>query len=239
MDRQTANGRKPRLAVIGTGRMGAALARQLAAVGYEVRVGSRDPERGRSKAEEIGAAYGGTNRTAAANADAVVLAVPWEAVPATLAELGDLDGVVLVDVTNPFKEGANDEQHDLPGSSGAEQIQALVPAARVVKAWNHIYSAVIRRSPDFGGTPATVFVAGDDPAAKTLVETLVGDLGYEPADAGPLASSRYLEPLAALMTALDRGSGEYVHALRLLRRERRRRAGEQPGARKALPSRAS
>jgi 8-hydroxy-5-deazaflavin:NADPH oxidoreductase len=222
-----AHAKRVRIAVIGTGRMGSALASQLAAAGHEVRLGSRDRERGRQKAEEIGAAFGGTSRAAAANAEVVVLAVPWTAVFETLGLLGDLDGTVLVDVTNPFKEGSSSEQHDLLGSSGAEQIQAFVPDARVVKAWNHIYSAVIRRSPDFGGIAATVFVAADDPHAKELVATLVKDIGYDPADAGLLASARYLEPLAGFMTTLDRlAGGEFLHALKLLRRARRTRPSE-------------
>ena len=206
--------------------MGSALALQLAAAGHEVRLGSRDRERGRLKAEEIGAAFGGTWRAAAANAEVVILAVPWEAVFGTLDALGDLDGAVLVDITNPFKEDGSGEQHDLPGWSGAERIQAFVPGTPVVKAWNHIYSAVIRRSPDFDGVAATVFVAGDDPRARELVSTLVRDIGYDAADAGPLATARYLEPLAALMTTLDRqAGGEFVHALKLLRRGRRPRTG--------------
>ncbi len=227
----TTPAKRIRAAVIGTGRMGSALALQLAAAGHEVRVGSRDRERGQAKAAELGAAFGGTCRAAAANAEVVVLAVPWGAVFETLGLLGDLEGTVLVDITNPFKEGGSFEQYDLRGSSGAEQIQAFAPEARVVKAWNHIYSAVIRRSPDFGGVAATVFVAGDDAEAKALVSGLVRDLGYDPADAGPLASSRYLEPLAGLMTTLDRLSGgELVHGLRLLRRARRVTAPAAVGA---------
>ncbi len=98
-------------------------------------------------------------------------------------------------------------------------IQALAPEARVVKAWNYMYSGVLRRSPDFDGTTPTVLIAGDDHQAKRTVAGLVFDIGYEPADAGPLSSARYLEPLAPLMTTLDRNSGgETVHALKLLRR---------------------
>lgn len=219
-----------RVAVIGTGRMGAALAGRLAATDHEVRLGSRDRERGRQRAVEVGAAFGGTCRAAAANAEVVILAVPWSAVSETLELLGDLDGTVLVDVTNPLMDAGSSE-HDLLGSSGAEQIQAAVPRARVVKAWNHIYAAVVRRSVDFGGVAATVFIAGDDPEAKELVAALVSAIGYDPADAGPLASARYLEPLAGLMTTLDRlGGGTYLHALKLLRRERRPRS-DQAGAR--------
>jgi predicted dinucleotide-binding enzyme len=176
-------------------------------------------------AEEMGACFGGSYCEAAHEADAILLAVPWAAVPETLNLLGDFEDAILIDITNPFKAGSNTEQLDLPGVSGAETIQALAPEARVVKAWNHVYSGVLRRSPDFDGTTPTVFVAGDDPAAKKAVAGLIFDIGYEPADAGPLSSSRYLEPLAALMTTLDRTSrGETVHALKLLRRPRVRAA---------------
>jgi NADPH-dependent F420 reductase len=215
-----------RVAVIGTGRMGTGLARRLAAAGNEVRVGSRDRERGRAKAEEVGAAFGGTCTAAASNAEVVVLAVPWTAVHETLVALGDVEGTVLVDVTNPFRE--KDADGPCTCESGAEQIQGFAPGARVVKGWNHVDSTLLRRSPGFGGVRATVFVAGDDPAAKEVVARLVRDSGYEPADAGPLASARYLEPLAGLMTTLDRlADGQLLHGLKLLTRERR------PGARAA------
>lgn len=217
--------------------MGLALGRQLAAAGHDVLVGSRDPERAREKAEAIHACFGGSYGAAAAGAEAVILAVPWQAVPQTLDVLGDLAGTILIDVTNPFKEGGADEQHEYAGSSGAELIQEMEPQARVVKAWNHVYSAILRRPPDFGGTIATVFVAGDDSEAKEVVMGLISDIGWEPADAGPLSSARYLEPLAALMTSLDRNSGgEVLHALKLLRGERVRAGGSDRDRSRALAS---
>jgi len=213
-----------RIAVIGTGRMGTALARQFAAAGHEVRVGSRDPARGAEKAQAVGADFGGTYFTAAANVDVLVLAVPFHAVLHSLAQVGDVAGVVLIDPTNPLWD-----ENAEPDRSCAEQIQAFVPEARVVKAWNHLYSAVVRRSAEFDGVAATLFIAGDDPEAKELVERLATDIGYDPVDAGPITSARYLEPLAALMTTLDRqAGGEYLHALKLLRRQRRRTAEPMP-----------
>jgi predicted dinucleotide-binding enzyme len=208
-----------RIAVIGTGRMGTALGARLVRAGHEVRVGSRVPDRGWATALEIHARFGGGQAEAAASAEAIVLAVPWSATWETLIVLGELSGVILIDVTNPFVAGSSKEQIQFPGSSGAEQLQLLVPEAYVVKAWNTLYSEVLRRSPDFAATVPTVFVAGDDPRARQVVAGLVQDIGYEAADAGPLAASRYLEPLAALMTSLDRASsGRTEHALKLLER---------------------
>jgi predicted dinucleotide-binding enzyme len=221
-----------RIAVIGTGKMGSALGAQLVHAGHQVRVGSRDAERGWRRANELHASFGGGYRDAVEGAEAVVLAVPWSAAWETLIVLGDLDGRILIDVTNPFVAGSSREQIQFPGSSGAEQLQALAPEARVVKAWNSLYSEIVRRSPDFGATPATVFVAGDDPDARKAVAGLVQDLGYEAADAGPLSAARYLEPLAGLMTSLDRASGGRTeHALKLLERPavRRRRAQTASG----------
>ncbi len=205
-----------RIAVIGTGKMGTALGAGLAAAGHEVRVGSRDPDRGRDTAAAIGASSGGTYLDVAAGAEAILLAVPWAAAPDALDQIGGrLDGAILIDVTNPSVKGDGPRLVD----SGAEEIAAYAPGARVVKAWNTLYSEVIRRGADFDGNPATVFVAGDDPEAKEAVCELVRDLGYEAADAGPLSSSRYLEPLASLMTALDRLTrGRVEHGLKVLRR---------------------
>ena len=144
-----------RIAVIGTGKMGSALGAQLVRAGHEVRVGSRDAERGWRRALEIHAAFGGGYRDAVEGSDAVLLAVPWAAAWETLIVLGDLDGRILIDVTNPFLAGSSKEQIQFPGSSGAEQLQALAPDARVVKAWNTLYSETIRRSPRFDGARPT------------------------------------------------------------------------------------
>ena len=201
--------------------MGLALARRLVAAGHDVRVGSRDPERGCERAAKVGAAFGGSCAAAAVDAEAIILAVPWHSVPRTLDTLGDLENVILVDTTNPFVEGSATDLCELPGPSGAELIQEMARDARVVKAWNHLYAGLLRRSVDIDGSKPTIFIAGDDSEAKELVAGLVFDTGYEPADAGELSSARYLEPLAALMTTLDRNSGgDAIHALKLLRRER-------------------
>ena len=90
-----------KVAVIGTGNMGTGLGRQFAAGGHEVIVGSRDPERAKAKAEEIGASGHGTYADAVAEADALLLAVNWWTIDDAISQLGDVDGKIVIDCTNP------------------------------------------------------------------------------------------------------------------------------------------
>lgn len=204
-----------RVAVIGAGRMGGGFARALAPK-HDVTIGSRDPERGVLLAKELGGAGGGDYASAAADAEVVFLTVPWTSVDETLAELGDLSGKVLVDITNPYVDGRRQHRE---GTSNAEEIQAKVPAARVVKGWNTIFAQIVNLSPDFGGQTASVFLAGDDDEAKALVAKLARDMNFDPVDCGPLVNSRDLERLLGMFGTLGHSFERGKWALRVLRRE--------------------
>ena len=158
--------------VIGAGNMGSAFVKQLTSAGHQVRVTARDI----SKAKEVAAAH--TNATAVAaagaadGADVVILATPYPNAVEALKEIGGLDGKVIVDITNPLTD-------DYMGltvghtTSAAEDIARAVPQATVVKAFNTLFAQVLAEGADFGdGRKATVFVAGDDDAAKRTVESL-------------------------------------------------------------------
>jgi NADPH-dependent F420 reductase len=188
-----------KVAILGTGAVGSALGQRLAAKGHDVVFGSRAPQSGRVQEllTRCGAsARAGSPREAVTDAEVVVLALPWQAVPAVLAGVGPLDGRVLIDCTNPLRA-------DLSGieighvSSAAEQIAEWAPQAKVVKAFNTA-SVKAMLDPVFGGSKATMFYCGDDSQAKEIVGQLIADVGFEPVDAGPLSVSRYLEPLAML-----------------------------------------
>jgi predicted dinucleotide-binding enzyme len=138
-------------------------------------------------------------------AEVVLLASPWEAVPEALRAAGPLAGVVLIDATNPFGPGFT-MQAGPRGESGGEQVQALVPRARVVKAFNSTGFANMA-DPLYEGASTVMPYAGDDASAKATVRRLVADLGFDPVDAGPLARSRQLEHLAMLWIALAMGIG--------------------------------
>lgn len=197
-----------RIAIIGAGRVGRGLGRRLVPA-HEVVIGSRDPERARAIGEEICAAGAGTYRDAAEGADVVVFSVPWWGVEEALAELGPLDGQIVVDTTNPFTDDSYTEMVEFLGTSAAEEIQKRKPAARVVKGWNTVHAQVIDSSPDFNGVPATVFLCSEDPEATEVVARLARQIGYGPVDCGPLSSARYIEPMAGLKVRLsyDLGMG--------------------------------
>jgi predicted dinucleotide-binding enzyme len=203
-----------KIGVIGAGKMGGGFAKALAPK-HEVAIGSREPERGSMLAKEIGAARGGSYADAAADAEVVFLTVPWTAADQTLAELGDLAGKVLVDVTNPFV-GGKLQLHE--SSSNAEEIQRKVPKARVVKGWNTIFAPVVNSSPVFDGQAASVFLASDDDGAKEIVAGLARDMGFDPMDAGTLTGARDLEGLMEHIGTLGHTFEYGSWALRVLRR---------------------
>jgi 8-hydroxy-5-deazaflavin:NADPH oxidoreductase len=181
-----------RIAVIGPGRIGGNAARLLARAGHELTLAfSRDEERLRALAEEIGA-------TATAPADAVrdaevvILSVPWRLVDEALAQTGPLDGKVVVDTTNQYGAGGLEELPE--GQTAAQLNQQRMPGARLVKTFNTLTSAFQASE---AGRPAeqrvVLFLSGDDAEAKEMVAGLIRDAGFEPADVGGLADASVME----------------------------------------------
>jgi NADPH-dependent F420 reductase len=196
-----------RIAVVGAGAMGVALARGWAAAGHAVAIGSRNVERARSIADRVGTASGADYAGATAAADVVLLTVPWQAVRGIVPDL-DLAGKVLIDATNPYLDDTFDGGEGTwslreafpPGESGASVIQALVPRARVVKAFNHIWARAAEHG--FAETRPAVFVCGADPEARSVVAGLAAEIGYDPHDVGGLEHACWLEALTPLVVAL-------------------------------------
>jgi NADPH-dependent F420 reductase len=184
-----------RIAIIGTGEVGSALGQSFARAGHEIIYGSREPQR--PELAELVARSGADASiagpaAAAAQADIVVLAVPWYAVEATTRSLGDLAGKVVIDPSNPRSEGPNGRDYAYPEGSNAERIQAIAPQARVVKAFNTL-GADKMADPASAGGPVTIPLVGDDTAAKAEVASLIREIGLESADLGPLRYARIIE----------------------------------------------
>jgi NADPH-dependent F420 reductase len=189
------------LAIIGSGNVGKALAGSFTRAGHTVTLSASDPDNARAAAEQTGARAAESNQSAVKSAEVVVLAVPYPAVDAVLAEAGEaLAGKVLIDTTNRVDPA--DPGSVLDGTSAAEQIQTRVPAAQVVKAFNTALAAR-QADPVVDGVALDDYLAGDDDQAKQTVAELVSSIGFRPIDAGPLVMARALEALALLNITLQ------------------------------------
>ncbi|SKC74323.1 NADPH-dependent F420 reductase [Paraburkholderia hospita] len=186
-----------KVAVIGTGNIGAAYVHAFNEAGFEVVVGHREPAKAAKLANEVGARVEGGGIAAAFKlADVVLLALPYPVIAEVLAGMGDLTGKTLIDVSNPVSADFKDLVIGLT-SSAAEEIQAAAPAAHVVKAFNTLFAELVpARARE--GRKLQAFVAGDNIAANAQVRDLAQALGFSPVDAGPLRNSRFLEPVGMM-----------------------------------------
>jgi predicted dinucleotide-binding enzyme len=189
-----------RVAIIGAGNVGRSLAGSIVAGGHSVTISSSDPADASAVAAATGANAATTNLEAVTGADVVILAVPVATVIEIAKSLGSaLDGKAVVDVTNrPTPDPAGTPQP----LSIAEELQAAIPNARVVKAFNTLFAAR-QADPTVDGSPVDGYVASDDDAARERVLSLVDSMGLRAIDAGPLAVARTLEGMAWLHIALQ------------------------------------
>lgn len=184
-----------RIAIIGTGNVGSAIARGLKGKGHQVTLGSRDQARATGLAAEVGAAVAAP-RDAARGADIVILSLPWRVAEAAVRDLGTLSGKVVIDCMNPL--GMVDGALSLllgHSTSGAEVVQSWIPAAHVVKTLNQTGAENLANAGRLKARPVQ-FVAGNDAAAKAATMTILRDLGFDALDAGDLKKARILEPFA-------------------------------------------
>ena len=172
-----------RIAVLGGGRVGNALALTWRERGHEVAVSSR-----------------ATVAETAAAGDVVVLAAPAAAASDVLAAAGSLNGKVLLDATN-----------NLSGGPSGLEIAAMAPEARYVKAVNTVFATFMHDTPP--APPASHGSCGDDADAKATVAQLIEDAGFEPVDVGGSEATPWLEGLARIVigVAYRQGRGPFVY----------------------------
>jgi hypothetical protein len=180
--------------IIGSGNMARGIASRALAGGNDVQILDRQPEKAKALAGDLpGQASPGALGEPPVG-DIVVLAVPYPAAAPVVQSYGaQLDGKVIVDITNPVDFASFDRLVTPPDSSAAEEIAKAAPeGAAVVKAFNTTFAGTLV-SGQVGGQPLDVLIAGDDEAAKAKVAQLVEAAGMRPVDAGPLRRSRQLE----------------------------------------------
>jgi predicted dinucleotide-binding enzyme len=199
-----------KIAIIGGGRVGGALARAWSAQGHDIVMGTRNPDGDAARElENIPAVTIRTPRNAATACDIIVLALPWSAAESVISDLGDLIGKIVIDCMNPIAmspHGMGLERGHT--TSGGETLQAWLPGAHVVKTLNQVGAEIMASAHQFPVRPV-MFMAGESSTAKQTVSHLLNDIGFEALDAGGLEKARLLEPFALVWInqALARGKG--------------------------------
>jgi 8-hydroxy-5-deazaflavin:NADPH oxidoreductase len=202
------------VAIVGTGNVGSALARTLSSAGHDVILTATTSSEAEALAKEVGGQSLGSNVEAIRAAGIVILAVPYEAIASIVEEAGDdLDDKIIVDVTNRF--GGEEPGAVVDGSSNAEQVAAMAPSARVVKAFNTVLASR-QADPQVNDMRVDNFVAGSDADGKATVIELIRSIGMRPIDAGPLSSARILEAMGALNIYLNTQGGSWQNAWKLI-----------------------
>lgn len=198
-----------KIAFIGIGNVGSALASSLADLGHEVLVAAHNPNSDSVKAALANnpALNAKSVPEAVSEADVVFLATPFAANEVALKSAGPLVGKTLVDCTNPVGPGLT---HGLKNEmSGGEHVQNLVPEANVVKAFT-IYgyeNFADTDYPGYGDLKPAMLIAGNDKGAKKTVSALCEELGWTPVDSGDISASLHLEHMTLLWVKMGRVQG--------------------------------
>jgi len=187
--------KKARIGIVGSGNVGGTLGAVWVRAGHEVMFSSRDLAHDRELAAKLGkGARAGAPREAVAFGEAVMISVPYGALPAVGKELGELlQGKVVIDTCNPFAS-RDGEIADWARRKGAGLASAeLLPGARLVRAFNAIGAERMGEAHREPGRVAMP-IASDDAAAVAVAAPLIREIGYEPVLIGGLAKGRYLMP---------------------------------------------
>lgn len=214
-----------KIGILGSGEVARTLAGGFLKHGHEVKLGTRDSGKLAAWATQNPRAAVGGFDEAAAFGELLVLAVKGTAVPAVLGAAGatNLAGKPVIDTTNPIA--------DAPPSNGVlkfftnldrslmERSQHDFPDVRFVKAFNSVGS-VRMVDPQFAEGRPTMFICGNNQAAKQMVGKILDQFGWETADMGGAEAARAIEPLCMLWCIPGFLRNEWTHAFKLLRSDR-------------------
>jgi predicted dinucleotide-binding enzyme len=193
------------IGTIGAGAFAQAFAKRALKAGYKVKLSnSRGHESLREIVNQLGPGAMAATKQEAAACEMVLLAVPWDNVPETLASLPKWENQLLIDGTNPFHGQAGDfTPADVGNLSTSQLVAALAPGARVVKALNNMTVPNLEADPVVNGTRRVAFISADDDSAKKQVETLLERFGYSVIDLGNLRDGGLMQQAGGPLAGRD------------------------------------
>ena len=181
-----------KIGVIGSGRIGSTIGGLWVKAGHEVMFSDRDADVAKRVAAELGSrARAGSVQEAAAFGDAILIAVPYMALPAIRDQVGgQLKGKVVIDPNNPVPSRDGDMAVGAKEKGAGVSTAALLPGARIVRSFNSWGYSTMAREANRPAPRMALPVAADDAAALKLGMQLVSDAGFDPVNAGSLAASK-------------------------------------------------
>ena len=184
-----------KIGVIGSGRIGSTIGGLWVKAGHEVMFSDRDPEQVKRAIDGLGArARAGSVAEAVAFGDAVLIAVPYMALPAIRDQVGaQLKGKVVIDPNNPVPSRDGEMAGPAREKGAGVSTAALLPGARIVRSFNSWGYSTMAREANRPAPRMALPVAADDPAALKLGMQLVSDAGFDPVNAGSLAAWKAVE----------------------------------------------
>jgi len=213
-----------KVGVLGSGDVAKSLASGFTRHGHQVMLGSRDPEKLNDFVIKHKGSQSGSVAEAAKFGELLVLAVKGAVAAEVLAAAGtaNLVGKPVIDTTNPLADAPPDNGvlkfFTNLDQSLMERLQAAMPEAHFVKAFNSVGNAAMV-NPQFPGGKPTMFICGNNDNAKATVRGILDQFGWETADMGKAAAARAIEPLCMLWCIPGFISNDWYHAFKLLRRE--------------------
>ena len=192
-----------KIAILGAGNVGGALARAYASLGHNIFFGVQDPnaEKNQKLLKSTGqGAKVGTVAEAVNFGKIIVLSLPWGVTQTVLKSIESFKGKLIIDCTLPI---AADFSGLTVGhtKSGAEQVESWAKGAKVCKAFGQTGFETMADPKRFEGTPV-MFVCGSNPASRSTTVELVNELGFDGIDIGELSVARLLEPYGFLWVHL-------------------------------------
>jgi len=193
------------IGVIGAGDFAQAFAKRALKAGHKVKLSnSRGPESLRETVKRLGPGAIAASKEEAAACDMVLLAVPWDNVPETLASLPKWNNQILIDGTNPYHGKAGTFTPANVGNLSTSQlVAALSPGAKVVKALNNMSAPNLEADPVVNGAKRVAFISADDDGAKSRVESLLEGLGYVVVDLGNLRNGGLIQQTGGPLAGRD------------------------------------
>lgn len=208
-----------KIGIIGSGPAGQTLGKGFIRLGYEVRIGSRDPSKLSAWVEEVGPQGGaGISNAVAEWAELLIISVlgrgAEEAV--RVAGIENFDGKIVIDASDPL-----DFSSGRPGlfvgttDSLGERIQRLLPKAKVVKTFNTVLADVMI-DPSLSGPDADMLMAGNDAEAKAVVTGILEAFGWSVVDMGDIENARWLEAVSLAWVVYSHKTGKTHHSFKIL-----------------------